>query len=679
MKKNKVDLFEVVNLLIKDLGLIGSRLALIIPGAVSTFNLMIMITGFEGIPQSLEESTRIDGADRCRGCGIDHQICNDHCIHGADSVYLSLYPEALCEGRDDRGGERVRRIDQSERRIGVMLRMFATHRIRKQTELSACLWDFSTMPGDGEEAVRLKALVPGCWETYPGLRSYRGEACYERSFEAGGNIRLEFKGVSHTAQVYLDGEEITSHYNAYTPFSAVVKNVPAGEHRLKVCVDNSFGEHSALHVPNDYQTYGGITRAVALEEIGEAYVKWIHITPDKAADGWKAQVEICVRNLSQEVFAGRLRLVLGEDGKITGSLPVTLSPDETAVVRTELICGDVRQWCPENPALYTLAGILEDEAGQEIDDLMERFGFRKVEVRGKDILLNGSKLRIRGFCRHEDHPQFGCSLPLEAIWQDILIMKDLGANSVRTSHYPNEELFLDLCDEQGILVWEENHARGLAEEAMRNPNFERQCEDCIREMIEAHYNHPSIYIWGILNECASHTEYGKSCYEAQLSLIRELDQSRPRSFASCQFKTDICFGLVDVVSYNIYPLWYHDTPVEEYLADLYRWVQECTQGAGKPFLVTEIGAGAVYGYRTPDQVKWSEEYQRWALDRQLKAVLSHEDTSGVYIWQFCDCRVCDSWFGGRPRTMNNKGIVDEYRRPKLAYETVKRIFEEDGR
>ena len=163
--------------------------------------------------------------------------------------------------------------------------------------------------------------------------------------------------------------------------------------------------------------------------------------------------------------------------------------------------------------LYAAAAVLEDEAGREMDDLIERFGFRKVEVSGKDILLNGSKLRIRGFCRHEDHPQFGCSLPLEALWQDILIMKDLGVNSVRTSHYPNEELFLDLCDEQGILVWEENHARGLSEEAMRNPNFERQCEDCIREMITAHINHPSIIIWGILNECASETEYGYECYK----------------------------------------------------------------------------------------------------------------------------------------------------------------------
>lgn len=560
-----------------------------------------------------------------------------------------------------------------------MIRMFATHKVRRQTELSACLWDFSTMPGEGKEPVRLKAMVPGCWETYPGLRSYRGKACYERSFVACGNIRLEFKGVSHTAEIYLDGEKIAFHYNAYTPFSAVVRNVPAGEHRLKVCVDNSFGEYSALHVENDYQTYGGITRAVALEEIGAAYVKWIHVTPEKAEEGWQARVEACIPNLSEEVFSGRLQIALGEEGKLTSSLPVKILPGEADMVCTVIPCGDVQEWSPEDPALYTVTAVLKDGAGQEIDDLIDRFGFRQVEVLGKDILLNGRKLRIKGFCRHEDHPQFGCSLPLEAIWQDILIMKDLGANSVRTAHYPNEELFLDLCDEQGILVWEENHARGLSEEAMRNPNFERQCEDCIREMIGAHYNHPSIYIWGILNECASHTEYGKSCYEAQLSLIRELDKSRPRSYASCQFKTDICFGLVDVVSYNIYPLWYHDAPAEEYLVDLYQWVQEETEGAGKPFLITEIGAGAVYGYRTPDLVKWSEEYQKWALGQQVNAVLSHKDICGVYIWQFSDCRVCGSWFAGRPKTMNNKGIVDEYRRPKLAYETVKEIFGRDGK
>lgn len=557
-----------------------------------------------------------------------------------------------------------------------MLRLFETHKIRKQTELSDCLWDFCTMPEDGSFSVQRKALVPGCWQNYPGTRTYRGRACYERSFQAGGNIRLEFKGVSHTAEVWLDGEKVASHYNAYTPFSTSIRALSCGEHQLKVYVDNSFGAHSALHVENDYQTYGGITRGVALEELGDVWVQRLHVTPVKTDDGWVAQIKSVVQNLAEQPFSGQIRFVItsGNGEEMTSVLPVTLAVNAQTEVSSNISCADVKEWFPESPILYTIAAILEDAEGRAVDDLIDRFGFREVKVEGKDIRMNGRKLQIKGFCRHEDHPQFGCSLPLAAMQQDMLLMRDMGANSVRTSHYPNDEIFLDLCDETGMLVWEENHARGLSEEAMRNPNFEEQCEECIQEMIGAHYNHPSIYIWGILNECASHTEYGKGCYEKQLSLIRSLDQSRPRSFASCQFKTDICFGLADVVSYNIYPLWYHNTPVEEYLADLYDWVQKETEGMGKPFLITEVGAGAIYGYRTPEEVKWSEEYQKNALERQLLAILKHEGVSGVYIWQFCDGRVCDSWFHIRPRTMNNKGIVDEYRRPKLSYDTVKQIF-----
>ena len=133
-----------------------------------------------------------------------------------------------------------------------------------------------------------------------------------------------------------------------------------------------------------------------------------------------------------------------------------------------------------------------------------------------------------------------------------------------------------------------------------------------------------------------------------------------------------------MVSYNIYPKWYHDTPAAEYLDDLYRWVQEETEGSGKPFLITEIGAGGIYGYRNPYQSKWTEEYQAKTLEEQLRAVLEYGDCCGVYIWQFCDVRISEEWFGTRPRTMNNKGIVDEYRRRKLAYDVVKRIFESYG-
>ena len=134
--------------------------------------------------------------------------------------------------------------------------------------------------------------------------------------------------------------------------------------------------------------------------------------------------------------------------------------------------------------------------------------------------------RLKKMCIR-DSGMCGCAIPLQLMVQDLDLMRDMGANAVRTCHYPNDELFLDLCDERGVLVWEENHARGLDLEHMMNPNFDIQCENCIREMIENHYNHPSIVIWGILNECASETEEGRKKYAAQYAQIRRMDQSRP--------------------------------------------------------------------------------------------------------------------------------------------------------
>lgn len=553
-----------------------------------------------------------------------------------------------------------------------MIRTFETHKIRKSKELSSSLWNFHTLDGEQKDKI-IPVAVPSCWETYPDTLTYRGKASYSRTFQAQGNVRLEFKGVSHTAQVIVDGEKVSSHYNAYTSFDTIIKELASGVHTLEVIADNSFGPESALHVDNDYQSYGGISRGVVLEELAEVYIQWIHFTPYCKAGKWTGKADICICNISDEAFSGTVKLFL--EDKELAVLKVAFTAGETKTLTVaDMECGDVESWSPENPALYYISAIVENKEGTAIDDLVDRVGFREVEIRGKDILLNGKKIFIKGFCRHEDHPQFGCALPFAAMQNDLMIAKDLGANSIRTSHYPNDELFLDLCDEQGILVWEENHARGLDEVAMRNPNFQRQCEDCIREMITAHFNHPSIYIWGILNECASDIEYGKECYAAQYALIQELDPSRPRSSASFKFKTDICFGLPEVVSYNIYPKWYHNTPVKEYLNDLYNWVQTDSEGTGKPFLITEIGAGAMYGYRHPSKVKWSEEYQAETLAEQIEAVFAQEGCSGIYIWQFCDVRVCDGWFDKRPRTMNNKGVVDEYRRPKLAYEVVKELY-----
>lgn len=556
-----------------------------------------------------------------------------------------------------------------------MIRTFETHRVREQKELTGCLWDF--IPCQGENAGKVYQVpTPSCWESYPDFTGYRGEGIYRTTFWAEGTVRLEFKGVSHTATIFLDGEEMVSHYNAYTMFSAIVKNLKSGKHILEIKADNRFSEKSALHIPNDYMSYGGLSRPVVLEHISSAYIQWVHVTPFMEEGKWKAGVELKVENIGEkETFDFRTTIHNQEEaGQEIFWDNIEIESGQSIVLQGQLSFREAILWMPEKPELYMVnACILKD--GKEVDDLIDRFGFREIRLQEKKILLNNREIRIKGLCRHEDHPQFGCALPYAAIAADLEIVKHLGANSVRTVHYPNDELFLDLCDEQGILVWEENHARGLSLEQMKNPNFEAQAEQVICEMIPMHYNHPSIYIWGILNECASESEFGKECYEKQFRLIKELDSSRPHSFASCKLKSDICFGLPDVVSYNIYPLWYHDTPVEEHLDDLYQWIQKETEGAGKPFLITEIGAGAIYGYRNPYKSKWTEEYQAEALEKQIEGVLAYEDCCGVYIWQFCDVRISEECFGARPRTMNNKGVVDEYRRRKLSYDVVKRIFE----
>ena len=159
-----------------------------------------------------------------------------------------------------------------------MIRLFEEHQVRRTTELSSSLWDFSQVT-DGKNTPVGKVTVPSCWESYPGFEAYRGQGLYERSFEAGGDMRIVFKGVSHTAKVFVDDKFVCEHYNAFTQFEAVVKNLPSGVHKLSVLVDNSFSEASALHVENDYQSYGGISRGVMLEQLPKHYIKQLHFTP----------------------------------------------------------------------------------------------------------------------------------------------------------------------------------------------------------------------------------------------------------------------------------------------------------------------------------------------------------------------------------------------------------------
>ena len=386
-----------------------------------------------------------------------------------------------------------------------MYRLFKTHEVRK-TESAPPLWDFKTADGSYDG----KITVPACWETIPSLAAYKGKATYTKKINLSGNVRLAFKGVSHTADVFCDGKHVGHHYNAYTPFNVDLKNLECGEHEIKVEVDNAYYPESTLHKPNDYYTYGGIIRPLIIETLEKAAVEYIHFTPKSTSDGWKADVSVKILGVEGGVQHYDLLLYMNDALIYKGAVAVT--DGEYTLVSTELAFPDALAYTSENPNLYLLKAELVQN-GNKVDDLIERVGFREVKCEGKKILFNGKPLKLKGFNRHEDYNSLGSSIPLQAIMRDIALMKETGANAVRTCHYPNDELFLDICDELGMLVWEEEHARGLKEEEMSHPNFIPQSIACIDEMITNHYNHPAIFCWGMLNECVSENEFGRSCYE----------------------------------------------------------------------------------------------------------------------------------------------------------------------
>lgn len=550
-----------------------------------------------------------------------------------------------------------------------MIRLFDQHVIRNIKELDG-MWDFKV---EGKDKL-YKLPVPGCIEQHADFYNYRGKGTYSKSIyvEESCNLRFEFKGVSHTGDVYFDDVLIGHHYNAFTPFSIIVKEVKPGMHVIRVEVDNSFGEHSALHIPNDYYTYGGITRPVSMARISSTYIKRIQFTPFMEDGIWNATIEATLHNTSSEKVSAKLISTLDNYTMSFETVEIEGESEVNIVLKQQF--SDVLSWSHESPNLYYLNSILfiDDKV---VDDLIERVGFREVKIHGTKIIVNGESVFLKGFNRHEDYATVGCAIPLQLMVNDMDIMQDMGVNALRTCHYPNDERFLDLCDERGIFVWEENHARGFVLEDMQNPNFDKQCEDCIREMVENHYNHPSIIIWGILNECASETIEGREKYKMQYEQIISMDTSRPTTSATCRHFTDICLDLPDIVSFNIYSGWYIDEPVKESCDKEIEWIKN-SGGEGKPIIVSEFGGAAMYGYRERSRCKWSEERQADIIKECLDVYMDDENVSGVFIWQFADCRVTEEgpWFRTRARCHNNKGVVDEYRRPKMSYDIVKERF-----
>lgn len=513
------------------------------------------------------------------------------------------------------------------------------------------------------------------------MLDYEGAVFYEkRFFSDGGCLKLTFDGVLTKAKVFLDGSLLGTHTGGFTGFFFIVPNVSKGWHLLTVIADNRFDAHSIPQKKVDWYHWGGIIRSVRTETLCGMSIlsERMEYTLSENLESARARVVMRLYNASNMATTDTIHVEL--DGRETTCITLTLEPREMRELTTEeFTVNHPRLWSPETPELYMLY------LSTKTDDLADRVGFRLVEVRDGQVLLNRYPIEIRGINRHEEHPDFGFAFPQALMGRDLERIRELGCNAVRGSHYPNTKDFLDLLDETGMLFWSEipMWGCGFSKEALAAPEIIAGGMEMHREMLEQYYNHTSILFWGMHNEIPSDCEAAVELSRSYYRYLKENGGNRLVVYASNKPERDRCLQYCDCVCLNIYLGWYEGTlsDWDDYTDRILE--RMCTLGLGEvPILYSEFGAAAIYGCHDEDSVLWSEEYQAKLLSHCLWTFHRHHSVVGAFVWQFADIRTCPAAGINRARGFNNKGILNEYRKPKLAYYAVRqcyRAFEKEER
>ncbi|MCZ8517318.1 beta-glucuronidase [Paenibacillus filicis] len=564
-----------------------------------------------------------------------------------------------------------------------MIRTFRQH-ILRQTRLLDGLWDFVTDPGNVGQTEEWhknypsgsrKLVVPSCWNNELGLFEYIGSAWYRTYFDTAkeSNIRLVFEGILHHADVYVDGRHVGYHFGGYTQFSALLPHLAQGHHELIVRVDSTLDWQTLPTDVVDWYSYGGIIRSVELQELPDVYIDSLKIDYELTDDQADISLEVQVKSLSRN--DSEIVVNASTEGLVFPASTVQLSAGQSAQLTLRGSLAHIRKWDVGHPELYTFTV----QAGE--DDLIDRTGFRTVEVDNGQIMLNGKKLYLQGVNRHEEHPEWGFAFPPKLMLKDLAILKDMGCNIVRGSHYPQSQFWIDLLDEHGMLLWSEIPMWGcfMSTETLASPLFAERGVRMLEEMITRDYHHPSIIFWGAHNEIDTRTVEALELTKKFVGCIRSLDDSRLVTYATMHPEEDIVLSYFDVIGINKYYGWYQGNVdgFRDMLQNYYRNAE--AQGAGgKPLVMSEFGAAGIFGDAGWEPRLFSEDYQAEVVQQALKIFREDPRIVGTLIWHFADIRVevrsDRPYFRDRARSFNNKGLLNEYRKPKLAYRLVKEIY-----
>lgn len=497
--------------------------------------------------------------------------------------------------------------------------------------------------------------VPGCYDLMEPNCGKRGYAVVSRKVHTGGLVQLFIDGLGLEADIYFDGMKIGRAKYAYMPETFTFNAGAEGEHELSIVMNNKYNQ--VFEGFFDFYGYGGIYGDVTLTRIPENHIERLMVNTEDYTDG-----TIRIQAKTSWPFSGKakLRFDTGYERDIEfsgGSADLSLA------------LPGYKLWSDTEPNLHTVTLTVEH------DQVTETFGIREFSASGRKLLLNGKPVKLLGFNRHESHPEVGAAMPAQLIAADLRLLKNAGFNYIRGSHYPQRKTFLELCDKMGIFVWEETLGWDFKAPKLHSPEFlEFQLEEAEKLTLQ-NYNHPCIVIKGFLNENESDKQETRKVIKALYDKIRSIDKHTLITYASNRYEKDVCTDLVDVIAMNPYPGWYDsEFGVNSTIERIKPRLRELsdTMPKDKPYLITEIGAEALLGFRDPLKSYWSEEYQAELLRMAAEYALENDDCAGLSIWHFADTRSYTNGkhIYGRARGFNNKGILDEYRRPKLAWTVV---------
>jgi beta-glucuronidase len=541
----------------------------------------------------------------------------------------------------------------------------------------------------------LQVAVPASYNdlfTDVKIREHVGWVWYQRTVTIPQNwkgelIYIRVDSATHEGVVYVNDTEVARHVGGYMPFEAdITEHALAGSTiRVSIGVNNVL---SNITIPpgelkvqedgrkvqiyqHDFYNYAGLARSVWIYTKPKSHVD--DLTVVTTTSGTTGNIEYTAVVSSGDVKVN----VLDRDGLVVGS-----ASGASGSIQIE----NAKLWNPGAAYLYTLEVLTISASATDVYRL--KVGIRTVEVKGNQFLINGKPFYFTGFGMHEDHVVKGKGHDNSFMVNDFELLKWIGANSFRTSHYPYAEEVLDYADEQGIVVIDETAAVGLNLALMggvfggeAKPTYSPDtCNDqtqaallqALRELIARDKNHPSVVMWSITNEADSVPQESYDFFAPAFALTHELDSTRPNTYINVMFApVDKCkiASLADVICLNRYWGWYVDhydleSAEKHFDAELTAWEKEYQV----PIVITEYGADTYAGAHSIHGLPWSEEYQIEYIAMNHRVFDRHPSVVGEQIWNFADFQTKPGIF----RVLGNKkGVFTRDRQPKSVAHSVR--------